>query len=407
MWIFTFTVPFVLAGQKDIKPRKPSKSRYDGAFCCDNSKNLISNGHFEKGNTNFHSSYMHDSDILPGQYDVSSDATDFLTTITDHSYCQSPFYYAMNDKYLLVNGLTNQPAGSNSVIWQQKVEDLKKGKRYRFCANFRNLQQCTHDVLPLVTVQLSTGISRTAKIDTNQEDSCDWQQISFCFHAGSGSSVTAKILLKESSLGDGNDLAIDDVSVQELVDPQLTTTVQYQYNTNTVEGSLNTISPMDDKLPAGCGGRYYWFVLTLQSYSSGRFTINWSAPRGWGNSKVSVRLSPFAVGPPWHLTTSFPGFVFSSNTLYAIGMVTPECCEGCLAHGSTYHVVYPSFFRNNKAPIPGMYTNDNGLTEKDLLDVEQWVVTSAQEESRAVKSSQDKEAPESRGQLSESFEPQK
>jgi len=423
LWIFTYTVPFALAGEKYINPKEhPIKSSYDGAFCCDKRKNLIINGHFENGNANFHSSYAHDSDILPGQYDVTSDATDFVTTITDHSYCQSPFYYSMNDKYLLVNGLTNQPAGSNSVIWQQKVEDLKKGKRYRFCANFKNLQQCTHDVLPLVTVQLSTGLSRTVTIDTNQEDSCDWQQISFCFDAGSGSRVTVKIVLKESSLGDGNDLAIDDVSVQELVDPQLTTTVQYQYNTNRVEGSINTISAMDDNLPAECGGRYYWFVLTLQSYSLGMFTINWSAPRGWGNSMFSVRLNPLAVGPPWHLTTSFPGFVFSSNTLYAIGMVTPECCKGCLARGSTYHVVYPSFFRSNKSFIggmrrnddgltekEGMYTNDDGLTEKDLLAVEEWVVTSAQEEktSWAVKSAQEKEAPESRDQQSESFEPPK
>jgi len=415
LWIFTFTVPFALAGQKYIKPNKPNrKSPYDGAFCCDKTKNLIINGHFENGNANFDSSYAHDSDILPGQYDVTSDASDFVTTITDHSYCQSPSYYAKNDNYLLVNGLTNQPAGSKSVIWQQKVEDLKKGKRYRFCANFRNLQQCTHDVLPLVTVQLSTGISRTVTIDTNQKDSCDWQQISFCFNAGSGSRVTVKIMLKESSLGDGNDLAIDDVSVQELADPQLTTTVQHQDNTNTVVGSLNTISTKDDKLPAGCGGRYYWFVLTVRSYSSGMFTIDWSAPRGWGNSMLSVRLSPFAVGPPWKLTTSFPGFKFSANKLYAIGMVTPECCEGCLAHGSTYHVVYPSFFnppffRGEQTAKKNMYTNDNGLTEKDLLEVEQWVVTSAQEEEafRAVQSAQEKEAPESRDQLPESFEPPK
>jgi len=38
-----------------------------------------------------------------------------------------------------------------------------------------------------------------------------------------------------------------------------------------------------------------------------------------------------------------------------------------------------------------MYTSDTGLTEKDLLDVEQWVVTS--EASLAVKSAQEKEAP--------------
>jgi len=415
LWFFTFPYALALNNHKDFDQKYPKEfpekwiEKYpDGAFCCDKSQNLVTNGNFENGNFIYDSSYAYDSDILPGQYDVTGDATDFVTTITDHSYCESQIQYSRNDKYLLVNGLTNQPAGSKSVIWQQKIEKLGKGKRYRFCANFRNLRQCTHDVLPVVTVQLSSGFSQTVTIDTDQNDSCDWQQVSFCFSAES--KVTVTIWLKESSLGDGNDLAVDDVSVQELNDPQLTTTVQYQYDTNDVWGSINTISTSDDMLSKDCGGFYYWFVVTVKSYSGGVYTVNWSAPVGWGNSMVSIRLNPFAVGPPWHLTTSFPGFVFLSNTLYAIGMVTPECCEGCLAHGWTYHVVYPSFFNTGKMSMgedignslgesmgedtgnslgksmgedtnrndhgEELFTSDYGLTEKDLLDVEQWVGTS-------------------------------
>jgi len=406
LWFFTVALPFALAYKEVMELPANGKEVMelpaDGAFCCDESKNLVINGHFENVYANFYSSYAHDSDILPGQYDVTSDASEFATTLTDHSYCESPLYYPKNNKYLLVNGLTNQPAGSKSIIWRQKLEKLSKKKRYRFCANFRNLKQCTHDVLPVVTVQLSSGFSQTVTIDTDQDDSCDWQQVSFCFSAES--KVSVKILLKEASLGDGNDLAIDDVSVQELSDPQLTTTVQYQYNTNEVWGSINTISASDDMLPNDCGGLYYWFVATVksysgESYSGGMFTVNWSAPVGWGNSMVSIRLNPFAVGPPWRLTTSFPGFVFLPNTLYAIGMVTPECCEGCLAHGRTYHVVYPSFFntfnslgKNSIGEDTGdslgsedmyisdhgdeVFTSDYGLTEKELLDVEHWVGTS-------------------------------
>jgi len=402
-WVLTFIAPFALADRKYINPKEPIIKPHDGAFCCDKIENLVINGHFENGNANFDSSYAYDSDTLPGQYDVTSVATNFVTTVTDHSDCENPLDYSANEKYLLVNGLTNQPAGSKSLIWQQKIDNLKKGKRYKFCANFRNLQQCTFDVLPVVTVWLSSGISQTVTIDTDQDNSCDWQHVSFCFHAGSGGQVLAKIILNESSLGDGNDLAIDDVSIQELADPQLTTTVQHQDNPDAVLGSINTISTMDDTLPEGCGGLYYWFVLTVQSYSGGTFTINWSAPNGWGNSMGSVRINPFVIGPPWQLTTSFPGFAFSSNTLYAIGMVTPECCKGCLAHGRTYHIVYPSFFNSKRGNRPGeansedMNTSDHGLSEKDLLDVEQWV----------GKSGSEKEAPDSREQLPKSFDPPK
>jgi len=408
LWFFTVALPFALAYKEVMELPANGKEVMelpaDGAFCCDESKNLVINGHFENVYANFYSSYAHDSDILPGQYDVTSDASEFATTLTDHSYCESPLYYPKNNKYLLVNGLTNQPAGSKSIIWRQKLEKLSKKKRYRFCANFRNLKQCTHDVLPVVTVQLSTGFSQTVKIDTDQDDACDWQQVSFCFSAGSDISIT--IMLKESSLGDGNDLAIDDISVQELSDPQLTVTVQYQFNTNEVLASLNTISTMDDSLPKECGGQYYWFVLTVQSYSGGKFTVNWSAPNAWGNSMVSIRINPYTVGPAWQLSTKFPGFPFLSSTMYAVGMVTPECCEGCLAMGETYHIVFPSFFKtwNQDKPkilekpgniqgetmgedmYPGeaqpnimgeeLYTTDYGLTDKDLLDVEEWVGTS-------------------------------
>jgi len=366
LWFLAISVHIALAGQKNQYPR------YDGAFCCDKTRNLIINGHFEQGNVNFDSSYTYNSAVLPSQYYVTNDAYHFLATVTDHSYCESPKDYPKNDKYLLVNGLTNQPAGSKSVIWGQKIEKLKKG-RYRFCANFKNLQQCTYDVLPVVTVEISSGWSQTKKTVTIDQDhgSCYWQPISFCFYAAT--QVTVKIMLKEASLGDGNDLAIDDVSVQELGDPKLTTTIQYQYNTRKVLGSINTISTNDDMLP--CKGFYSWFVFTVKSFSGGTFTINWSAPYGWGNSMYSIRYNPYAVGPPWQLTTLFPGFGFSSNTLYAIGMRTSSCCEACLANGFTYHVVYPTFFKtgnsNGKAMVEDTYTSDKGLTEKDLRDVEQ------------------------------------
>jgi len=392
IWFLTITLHIALADQKYQYPK------YDGAFCCDKTKNLIINGHFEQGNAYFDSSYTYNSAILPSQYYVANDATNFLATVTDHSYCEDPKYFPMNDRYLLVNGLTNQPAGSKSVIWGQKIEKLKKG-RYRFCANFKNLQQCTYDVLPEVTVEVSSGWSQskqTVTIDTDQDKSCDWQRISFCFYAAN--QVTVKIILKESTLGDGNDLAIDDVSIQEVGDPKLTTTIQYQYNTKKVLGSINTISTNDDMLP--CKGFYSWSVFTVQSFSGGTFTINWSAPFGWGNSMYSVRYNPYAVGPPWQLTTFFPGFPFSSNKLYAIGMKTSSCCEECLDKGFTYHVVYPIFFKRGKSDGKGMvedtYTSDYGLTEKDLLDVEQRLATfEASSEEEAIKSRDQR--PESSG----------
>lgn len=364
---FTITVPLAFTDEnyQDTKEflDKEMESSQDGVFCCDKTTNLIINGNFENGNANFDSSYTYDSDILPGHYLVTNDATDFMTNVADHSYCKDPYYQEMNDKYMLVNSRTNQRAGSKSVIWHQEIENLEKEKWYRFCANFKNLQQSPYDLLPVVNVELSTGFSQRVTIDTDQDNPCDWQQMSFCFVVKSRVSIW--IMLEESPIGVGNVLAIDDVSVQELGDPQLTTSLR-PYNSNTLYGSLNTISEMDDLLPLGCS-LYFWFVFTLQSYSDGTFSVNWSAPRGWGNSMGSVRVNQIVEeGRPWLLSTSFPGFVFLPDTFYAIGMVTPRCCEACLISAWTYHVFHPS----------GSYTTNYGLTEMDRFDLERWVGTS-------------------------------
>merc|ERR1719510_2479215 len=102
--------------------------------------------------------------------------------------------------------------------------------------------------------------------------------MSLCFYVES--LVSVNIMLEESSLESGSILAIDDVSVQELGDPQLTMTL-YRLSANTVQGTMETTSTEDGTLPEEFGGLYYWFVLTLQSQIRGTFTVNWSAPRGW------------------------------------------------------------------------------------------------------------------------------
>jgi len=356
---FAITLPLALTDENYQDAEEfldmEMEPQQDGVFCCGETTNLIINGNFESGNINFYSNYTYDSDILPGQYAVTNDTTDYMTDVADHSYCQG---IRKNNKYLLVNSRTNQPAGSKSVIWRQEIENLEKEKWYRIGVNFKNLQQSRYDSLPVVTAEFSTNHRKVVTIDTDQDNPCDWLQMSFCFFDVSRISIW--LFLEESQSGVGNVLAIDDVSIQELGDAQLITSLRPWKNT--LYGSHNTVSELDDSLPVGCH-LYYWFVFTLQSYRDGTFTVNWSAPRGWGNSMSSLRINQYEEGPPWLLSTTFPGFVFLPNTLYAIGMITPRCCEACLISGWTYHVGYPS----------GPYTTNHGLTESDRDHVENTV----------------------------------
>ena len=302
----------------------------DGAFCCDG-ENLVDNGNFEFGTTAFTSSYTQTANTYPGAYDVTTTATAFGASITDHSFCTDPVTYANNDLFMVVNGKTQQ--SSTAIIWEQNLTGLEKGKRYKFCANFKNMPQCTFDILPVIYMNAGTSSSGAQTINTTSSDPCNWQSVNLDFVA-SGATETVRILLDESGNGDGNDLAIDDIYVGQLGDPNLAITVQHDGTNSNITGSINTIATTDDTLPSDRCQEYHWFVAESTTFPT--ITIDWST-FGHGNSSGSM-LPPFASTPgaAWNLTTNFPVYPFADNKLYIIGMYTPEC--GCYDRGFTYQL---------------------------------------------------------------------
>nr|MCH9661731.1 T9SS type A sorting domain-containing protein [Bacteroidota bacterium] len=302
----------------------------EGAYCCDD-ENLVANGNFEAGNIGFSSSYIQTASTFPGEYDVTNSAGAFGATVTDHSFCADPVMYASNDLFMVVNGSTQQ--SSTAVVWQQTLTGLEQGERYKFCANFKNMPQCTFDILPQVFLNAGTSSSGAQTINTVASDPCDWQTVDITFTA-TGSSQNIQILLDEGGNGDGNDVAIDDIYVGKLSDPDLQITVQHDGTNNQITGSLNTIANTDDTLH-GSDCEYYWYVAESSGFP---VSVVWST-FAYGNTSGSM-LPPFASipGPAWNLTTTFPGYTFVDDKLYVIGMYTPEC--GCYGSGFTYQLTY-------------------------------------------------------------------
>jgi len=98
------------------------------------------------------------------------------------------------------------------------------------------------------------------------------------------------------------------------------------------------MSLYDDYLPNGvkkCPLPWYWYVLALKN----GMLVDWGAPYRFSNNFSSVRFNPIAFGPKWHFSTYFPGFQFKWGRMYVFGMITRECCEGCINDGWTAHVV--------------------------------------------------------------------
>ncbi|KAB8152105.1 T9SS type A sorting domain-containing protein [Kordia sp. TARA_039_SRF] len=329
----------------DIDTGEPNN---EGAFCCEGD-NLVENGNFENGANGFGSDYVEDAALFPGAYHVSNDASIFGTTVTDHSACADPEQYSNNTDFLLVNGRTTQPAGTTSVIWEQSIP-IDPEKVYKFCANFKDLPQCTFNIKPEIRLEVNGQLYNWITIDTNSDDPCDWQQISECFE-GDNDVLDIKIHLKEDGLGDGNDLAIDDISLQEKLDQNLNISVLHQGSPLQITGSINSIDTTDDSLAVNdvCteqnnGYQYTWFVYELE-YSSFPFTnpldfINmvpntfaWSSNIGGFNNQL-----PTSTNPVWGLTTTFPNYNFDPNKLYVIGLYVPSCCDSCYDEDWSYQI---------------------------------------------------------------------
>lgn len=344
-------------------------------YCCDSDVNEITNGNFESGNSGFTSAYSLGSNSLygtiPGQYYVGTN-TDGLSIsplwdVNDHSFCTIG---STNNEVLFVNGKTTQPPSTESVIYEQNVTlgNSQEKKRYKFCANFKNMPQATFDIIPEIDIRVN-GISQTGGYvtlnNTVVSDPCSWELVGFDFVAFGSTNI--QIFLKEDAYGDGNDLAIDDISLQELVDPGYSITVQHQGNPQVITGSIFSIDSSDDRLDCETAtgqADYYWYVVEVTGY--GPLTYDLST-LGWGNSLGSFVTPPFGpgAGAPWDLTTTYPGYPFDQDTLYLIGLYTPANPDCCLDASWTYQLT----FNHKNSNSGGILTEEQKEELKALFGV--------------------------------------
>ena len=182
-------------------------------YCCEGT-NLVKYGNFESGNTGFSSDYSYEGTISgtslsPGEYSVvtggQASTLRSIWDVVDHGSCS---YFS---EFMVVDGMTQQ-SGSKE-IYKTSV-GLDKDKEYRFCAYFKNLPTCAFDIEPTVTIHVSGSPPFTQTISAGS-GACDWVEVSFPL-ATTLANTSIAIFLDETGNGDGNDLAIDDISIQEI-----------------------------------------------------------------------------------------------------------------------------------------------------------------------------------------------
>ena len=261
-------------------------------YCC-GEKNLIRNGNFESDNAGFTSQYSYATEVAstsvsPGQYTIvnGTEAGQISPTWAD---IQDPTTCDNNGKFLLVNG-ENGIAGKK-VIWEQKVT-VEDWKGYAFCFKAKNLNQCAFNILPKLEVKYSipkNGVSKTIDIPSGP---CNWMDIKQNFHLwGTGNSLNIQILLDQTEAGDGNDVAIDNISlVQTGICPATATDFSIQ-NTNQT-GHYTVLATANKEAPC----ESVWWEIC--EYDPINFTCIESAKLG---------------GIWWDYTEDFNGYVGTST----------------------------------------------------------------------------------------------
>ena len=291
----------------------------DECNCCPG-KNLVKNGSFENGKTGFSTSFQYydpnaKSNVYPAIYSILN-ATQALAESPDWKLkdmdCCSPRGGKPTDKsccnkqekFLVINGRNNQPAGTHTIIYQTsnssgpvgtpiitqgmrrqfkqykgkpiKLNQIKptrgpltnlttgRKKNYKFCVRMKHLGQSTFDIIPegKIVIIDSQGNAESINYELNRNtDPCYWDILETTF-AGVAP-FTVSISLREDRSGDGNDLAIDDVSIVEIAQVKKTSTL-FNVSTNFISASqYNVTASQANRLPAGC--KLSWTICEIEN----------------------------------------------------------------------------------------------------------------------------------------------
>jgi hypothetical protein len=289
-------------------------------WCCPGD-NLLKNGDFEAGNSGFTSQYVFNAATsanatVPGQYNIVNSAGALaispLWKVSDHFGCIGG---TGTSKFMVVNGLTCRTG--KTVIWKETV-NVVAGKEYRFCANAKHMPQATFDITPKIDVKF-TGppFSGNPNIPPTLVNTgapvCAWQLISGTVVPTAAGTMAIEIWLDETGLGDGNDLALDDISLQmkPAINPNY---VLFSVTPKNITSSQYNVDAMPLNLPSGYG--FFWEVCEVNNANTpiaGTVVTNpsaWWTPfpcdfKGYvGTSTLGMLTNPgkFLTGKRYRIT---------------------------------------------------------------------------------------------------------
>lgn len=208
--------------------------------------NLIRNGDFEQGNTDFYSQYNYVTpNTSEGQYYVSSNPRNWnpgLSNCTDHT--------TGSGNMLLVNG---SPA-LNQVVWQQTVT-ITPNTNYAFSTWIQSLSAANPAQLRFsINGQIVSNLIAAGTL-------CSWKQFFVSWNSGANTSAIISIV-NQNTIAAGNDFALDDISFAPVRIIRDSIVIDTETPSVTATGSSPICKDERTQLSASGASTYLWSPAT-------------------------------------------------------------------------------------------------------------------------------------------------
>lgn len=349
--------------------------------CCEG-QNLIPNGSFEAGNTGFNSNYDYQgsiapNSIIPGQYGVVTPAEANTVSsqwnLLNHTSCTGA------GKFMAINGRTM--GSGQDVVYSQEGIEVDESKEYIFCAYYQHLPQCAFDVFKPGNINIEFEGADATQNDCADDDEelCGWTKVSFNL-IPTGNMIDINILLDETGIGDGNDFALDDIS---LVEKQVMPTGYSSFNFQTLYSGGSTYpvtaTAVTSSLPAGfdvtwmvqevkCTNTNTVLSGTTQIWNSNPFSTNFP---GYCCSSSSSTPGVFVVDRCYKIYRTVSNCCYLDQTSSAMFSVSPRLIPSANGEVEGYEITIEQDGRETKSFMPigeaGESSQKSGNTELELF----------------------------------------
>ncbi len=292
----------------------------DTALCC-NGTNLIRNPFFETITpTNFQSDYLQETNrnnLMPDEYIIDNISN---ASIICSSWIDTSRNCSNHCNVLFVNGRTTQPSTTPlASVWRQTIK-TQIDSSYQFCGKVKPLNNCCFNVTPKITIRVSdaTGnlVNQTVSLSNSLLDNCGWYNFNFQFIARN-SNTKVEILLDETLIGDGNDIAIDNLGVVKI--PRISFLLGHNVTPTNPLVVTASVNPNVANSPTNCN--YDWWVFEGEVLPNNQIAVTSPFNGRFGNQTGS---RPFLFSAntstiPWTVTNNtFSNFTFDRTKSYVI-----------------------------------------------------------------------------------------